>query len=120
MLASSWSRPAAAMSSAEVRLVLGTAEGFIRGLVMPVDEKGNNARAVRLGIRIFFALCLAERTGLMSWSPVPRGIGREHRGARARPGDGGAAVLDRTRPRRGRVQRHGNDRAGAHHVQTRA
>lgn len=51
---------AAAVSGAEARVVLGVAEGVMEGLVALVDEKGNNARAVRVGIRGLFALCLAK------------------------------------------------------------
>uniref|UniRef100_A0ACD5YWT1 Uncharacterized protein n=1 Tax=Avena sativa TaxID=4498 RepID=A0ACD5YWT1_AVESA len=51
---------AAAVSGAEARVVLGTAEGVIEGLVALLEEKGNNARAVRVGIRGLFALCLAK------------------------------------------------------------
>ncbi|VAI48029.1 unnamed protein product [Triticum turgidum subsp. durum] len=41
------------------RVVLGAADGVIEGLVALVDEKAN-ARAVRIGIRGLFALCLAK------------------------------------------------------------
>lgn len=50
---------AAAVSGAEARVVLGAADGVIEGLVALVDEKAN-ARAVRVGIRGLFALCLAK------------------------------------------------------------
>lgn len=50
---------AAAVSGAEARVVLGAADGVIEGLVALVDEKAN-ARAVRVGIRCLFALCLAK------------------------------------------------------------
>lgn len=50
---------AAAVSGAEARVVLGTADGVIEGLVALVEEKAN-ARAVRVGIRGLFALCLAK------------------------------------------------------------
>jgi hypothetical protein len=51
---------AAAVSGADARVVLGSAEGVIEGLVALVEEKGSNARAVRVGIRGLFALCLAK------------------------------------------------------------
>ncbi|KAF0934112.1 hypothetical protein E2562_022784 [Oryza meyeriana var. granulata] len=50
---------AAAASGAEARAVLGAAEGVMEGLVALVEEKAN-ARAVRVGIRGLFALCLAK------------------------------------------------------------
>jgi len=50
---------AASASGAEARAVLGAAEGVMDGLVALVEEKAN-ARAVRVGIRALFALCLAK------------------------------------------------------------
>uniref|UniRef100_A0A0E0K0X7 U-box domain-containing protein n=1 Tax=Oryza punctata TaxID=4537 RepID=A0A0E0K0X7_ORYPU len=50
---------AAAVSGADARAVLGAAEGVMEGLVALVEEKAN-ARAVRVGIRGLFALCLAK------------------------------------------------------------
>lgn len=50
---------AASASGAEARTVLGSAEGVLEGLVALVEEKAN-ARAVRVGIRGLFALCLAK------------------------------------------------------------
>ena len=50
---------AASASGAEARAVLGAAEGIMDGLVALVEEKAN-ARAVRVGIRALFALCLAK------------------------------------------------------------
>ncbi|XP_040377066.1 U-box domain-containing protein 25-like [Oryza brachyantha] len=50
---------AAAASGTEARAVLGAAEGVMEGLVALVEEKGNS-RAVRVGIRGLFALCLAK------------------------------------------------------------
>ncbi|XP_047077012.1 U-box domain-containing protein 26-like [Lolium rigidum] len=51
---------AAAVSGADARVVLGAAEGVVEGLVALVEDKANNARAVRVGIRGLFALCLAK------------------------------------------------------------
>ncbi|CAD6244227.1 unnamed protein product [Miscanthus lutarioriparius] len=50
---------AASASGAEARAVLGVAEGVMDGLVALVEEKAS-ARAVRVGIRALFALCLAK------------------------------------------------------------
>ncbi|OEL29359.1 U-box domain-containing protein 26 [Dichanthelium oligosanthes] len=50
---------AASASGAEARASLGAAEGVMEGLVALVEEKAN-ARAVRVGIRGLFALCLAK------------------------------------------------------------
>ncbi|KAG2658964.1 U-box domain-containing protein 26-like [Panicum virgatum] len=50
---------AASASGAEARAVLGAAEGVMEGLVALVEEKAH-ARAVRVGIRGLFALCLAK------------------------------------------------------------
>ncbi|GJN21273.1 hypothetical protein PR202_gb08737 [Eleusine coracana subsp. coracana] len=50
---------AASASSAEARAALGGADGVMEGLVALVDEKAH-ARAVRVGIRALFALCLAR------------------------------------------------------------
>ncbi|PUZ76022.1 hypothetical protein GQ55_1G257900 [Panicum hallii var. hallii] len=50
---------AASASGAEARAVLGGAEGVMEGLVALVEEKAH-ARAVRVGIRGLFALCLAK------------------------------------------------------------
>ncbi|CAM0945788.1 unnamed protein product [Alopecurus aequalis] len=50
---------AAAVSGAEARVVLGMADGILEGLVALVEEKAN-ARAVRVGIRGLFAICLAK------------------------------------------------------------
>ncbi|GJM85215.1 hypothetical protein PR202_ga01646 [Eleusine coracana subsp. coracana] len=52
---------AASASSAEARAALGAADGVVEGLVALVDDKGPaHARAVRVGIRALFALCLAR------------------------------------------------------------
>jgi hypothetical protein len=50
---------AALASGADARAVLGAAEGVMAGLVTLVEEKAS-ARAVRVGIRGLFALCLAK------------------------------------------------------------
>ena len=50
---------AASASGAEARAVLGAAAGVMEGLVALVEEKAH-ARAVRVGIRGLFALCLAK------------------------------------------------------------
>ncbi|KAG8059031.1 hypothetical protein GUJ93_ZPchr0002g26012 [Zizania palustris] len=50
---------ATAASGTEARAVLGAADGIMEGLVALVEEKAN-ARAVRVGIRGLFALCLAK------------------------------------------------------------
>ncbi|TKW39637.1 hypothetical protein SEVIR_1G192600v4 [Setaria viridis] len=50
---------AASASGAEARAVLGAAEGVMEGLVALAEEKAH-ARAVRVGIRGLFALCLAK------------------------------------------------------------
>ncbi|KAG2651490.1 U-box domain-containing protein 26-like [Panicum virgatum] len=50
---------AASASGAEARALLGAAEGVMDGLVALVEEKAH-ARAVRVGIRGLFALCLAK------------------------------------------------------------
>ncbi|KAL5207686.1 hypothetical protein ABZP36_032121 [Zizania latifolia] len=50
---------AAATASGKARAVLGAADGIMDGLVALVEEKAN-ARAVRVGIRGLFALCLAK------------------------------------------------------------
>ncbi|KAF8653211.1 hypothetical protein HU200_062666 [Digitaria exilis] len=50
---------AASSSGAEARAALGAAEGVMEGLVALVEEK-SHARAVRVGIRGLFALCLAK------------------------------------------------------------
>ena len=50
---------AALASGAEARALLGAAEGVMDGLVALVEEKAH-ARAVRVGIRGLFALCLAK------------------------------------------------------------
>ncbi|KAL6634195.1 hypothetical protein ACP70R_026866 [Stipagrostis hirtigluma subsp. patula] len=50
---------AASASGAEARAALGAADGVMEGLVALVEEKAH-ARAVRVGIRGLFALCLAK------------------------------------------------------------
>ena len=50
---------AASASGADARVALGAAEGVMEGLVALVEEKAH-ARAVRVGIRGLFALCLAK------------------------------------------------------------
>jgi hypothetical protein len=51
----------ASASGAEARAALGGAEGVMDGLVaLAEEEKANNARAVRVGVRALFALCLAK------------------------------------------------------------
>ncbi|KAL6899800.1 hypothetical protein ACP4OV_006458 [Aristida adscensionis] len=50
---------AASASGAEARAALGAGDGVMEGLVALVEEKAH-ARAVRVGIRGLFALCLAK------------------------------------------------------------
>lgn len=51
---------AAGARSAEARAAVGGTEGVMEGLVALVEEKGSSARAVRVGIRGLFSLCLAK------------------------------------------------------------
>ncbi|KAG6494102.1 U-box domain-containing protein 26-like [Zingiber officinale] len=50
---------AAGARSAEIRTAVGETEGVMEGLVALVEQRGN-PRAVRVGIRGLFALCLAK------------------------------------------------------------
>ncbi|BAF08999.2 U-box domain-containing protein 25 [Oryza sativa Japonica Group] len=80
----------AAVSGADARAVLGAAEGVMEGLVALVEEKAH-ARAVRVGIRGLFALCLAKENR-------PRAVAAGAAAALARrvaEGGGGAGEPER-------------------------
>jgi hypothetical protein len=54
---------ATSTSGAEVSVVLSAADGVIEGLV----DEASHARAVRVGIRALFTLCLALRPAARAW-----------------------------------------------------
>ncbi|XP_062217406.1 U-box domain-containing protein 26-like [Phragmites australis] len=75
-------------SGAEGRTVLGAADGVMEGLVALVEEKAN-ARAVRVGIRGLFALCLTKENR-------PRAVAAGAASALARRvAEGGAGEAER-------------------------